>query len=281
MKNQNNLTAETEMSTLRAGIKNKYRQYHLLDRDRFPDFDHNTNRANYEPLRASFEEEFYIVRGIDRTNPDIHIPSTNTLALLFTDDSYAPARRIRNTCQLYAEVREYADLNTNGFIVVLSKKRKAIKVNRRLLWGGLLLIVVGLALFMYLTQSRLPPGASGLIIYQPYHGQTVPRIVSFAGKVTNADVVWIVVRPMTQDDKYYVQSPIRVEEDGTWEGEAYIGSPGKVSVGIVFQVRAFVNPGGTYTAIETNETYIFDSWPEKAELSTEVIEVVREPEIEK
>lgn len=54
-----------------------------------------------------------------------------------------------------------------------------------------------------------------------------------------------------------------------------IGSLGKGSIGLAFQIRAFVNPGGIYEAIEEQERYVFDSWPEEAELSTEPVIVIR------
>lgn len=96
MEKLDNPPTPKEMKALRESIKNKYKAYHRLDRDRFPEFEYNTNRANYESLRESFEEEFFVVRGFDTADRHIHIPDTNTLALLFCDEYYLPGKKILN-----------------------------------------------------------------------------------------------------------------------------------------------------------------------------------------
>lgn len=258
---------ENEMKDLREGIKRRYNYYHLLDRDRFPELEYNTNRANYEHLRESFEEEFYVVRGIDRTKGSIHIPSTNTLALIFSDDKYIPGRKILNTCRSYAEGKTKANTATDIHANKPFEKSTSKKNGRVVVLLGLGLLGAGFAIHAALTQLNPEPPASGLTIYHPYHGQFIPRLSFAEGRVSNADTVWIVIRPV-EGSNYWVQPPIKVEND-KWKGLIYIGSVDKGDIGVRSQVRAFVNP--THVVKEGD---VLTTWPE-AELSSEAIVVVR------
>jgi hypothetical protein len=96
------------------------------------------------------------------------------------------------------------------------------------------------------------------------------------GRVLNAETVWVVVRPQKKDE-YYFQSPIKVKSDGTWKGEIYVGSTSKESIGLTFEVRAFVKPAGAPESLEVLESTVPTSWPE-AELLSSTVEVVRGPE---
>ena len=62
---------------------------------------------------------------------------------------------------------------------------------------------------------------------------------------------------------------MKVGDDHTWRGAIYIGSANVANVGLVFQIRAFVNPVATL-----NEGDLLQSWPQ-AELATGVVEVIR------
>lgn len=267
------------MKTLREGIILRYQAYHVLNRDKFPDFEYNTNRANYEPLRTSFEEELYIAKGIDRANPTIHIPSTNTLALLFTDDRYIPNKKILNTCQLYADPSPRSVTVPDS----LDTFKPPTTSQTRIRWVWLLATGF-IATISYAIFEMNPFGKAvmptELVMQRPEQGQVVSRVVSVAGKVTNADtsdVVWVVVHPIYKGDKFYVQDPIRVNKNGTWSGEIFVGKPFDDTIQYVFEIRAFIKPDGKYTALNEQGNAIFDAWPETAALATQSIVVIRKP----
>lgn len=261
MENSDDLV--TDMSALRAAINTKYLAYHKLDKDRFPKFEYNTNRANYEPLRLSFDEEFYVVRGIDRTRNSLHIPSTNTLALIFCDDSYVPGKKILETCRSYAAGK--STIVPNGVEPAIAP---AATRSKKLLAVASLVVLLGLAAYWgsRRVQSTSSPGE--LSIYHPYSSQVLPRQSFAEGRVVNADTVWIVIRAV-DGAKYWVQPPIKVDKNHRWRGRIYLGSVDKGDIGIRSEVRAFVNPAQTLA-----EGDVLDSWPD-AELSSDIIEVVR------
>ena len=276
MEKADNPALETAMKTLREGIKNKYGDYHRQDGKRFPNLEYNTNRANYEPLADSFREEFYVVRGVDRAKNTIHIPSTKTFAAIFCEEDYVPGKKILNTCRSYAEgaaqvVAEEATFATSRVnTTTLSKK-----TGNLLRITGIILLV-GAVSYLAIRQLYHVPPASGLMILQPQNKQLVPRKSFIEGRVSNADTVWVVVRPQEKDE-YYFQAPIVVEHDSTWRGQIYVGSASKESIGLTFEVRAFVKPAGTPESMEVLESTVLTSWPE-AELSSTTVEVVRGPE---
>ncbi|GAB2563217.1 hypothetical protein [Spirosoma aerophilum] len=274
MENPAKSTTENEVEALRQAIKNKYKQYHLLDRDRFPEFEYNTNRTNYEPLRESFNEEFYAVRGLDRANNTIHIPSTNTLALLFTGDGYLPKGKILNTCRSYAEGRTQKVITpavsdpVAPTPITQLKVTLSSRINRRTLLLVSLGIAAGLLTYASIFYSRSALPAGKVIITSPTSGMTVPRIMIAQGKAPGAKQVWLVVHNPKYPE-YYVQDPIGVAKDGVWEGLLYTGSVAKGNIGMRFQVRAFAN-----LTQSLPEDQIIDAWP-KAEFSSDIIEVVR------
>ncbi|PRY34485.1 hypothetical protein CLV58_11789 [Spirosoma oryzae] len=278
MENALQTPTDPDIIALREDIKRTYHAYTTRDHDRFPQFDYNTNRANYEPLRSSFEEEFYVIRGLDRTNTTIHIPSTNTLALLFTDSTYVPGRKILNTCRSYAHGRPIPTGDE-------SAPYPAKHTGRNRVWWYIvigmftLIAVAGSYTMLHQTPARIAP--SKLTISYPLHGQTVPRRPFVAGRVANADTVWVVVRPVTLGGKCYVQPPIPVKKDGTWRGQVFIGGLDPLNIGQAFEIRAFVNPPSVYRAIEEEERDVFNEWPNDAELATHSTVVIRGPELEK
>jgi hypothetical protein len=249
-----------EIIALREGICARYRTYQQRDPDRFPDLPFNTNRANYEPLRESLEAEFFSVRGHDRNSPTIVIPSTSTLAALFTDDTYVPSRKILNTCQSYAEGATQPGALPN---VPAPPPQRT-----RWVW------VAGLALLLGLGAAVLGRGVwseaapSGLVITRPATNGLVPQEVAIEGRVANAKTVWVAVRSES-DSLVYVQPPILVQPDGIWLGVMYIGSQ-KKDAGYTYQVRAFVNPT---KPLQSGDMLI--NWPE-AEFASGIIRVTRE-----
>ncbi|WP_020602841.1 hypothetical protein [Spirosoma spitsbergense] len=267
MEKFNNSSTQKEIQALREGIKRKYRTYNLLNRDRFPIFAYNTNRANYEPLAESFREEFYVIRGFDTSDRDIHIPSTNTLAQLFCDEDYLPGKKILNTCQAYADELS----SETGIVDTLTASPRVVTVPVKtvsLLLAGIVLVAL---LFVYIISKPAlgnAPPASGLLLNRPSNGRVVPMELLAVGTVLNAQTVWVVIRPKGSN-QYFVQPPMKVGDDHTWRGVIYVGSVNMANVGVAFQVRAFVNPVATL-----KEGDLLHSWPQ-AELATGIVEVIR------
>jgi len=266
MKTTDKQSVNNSIKNLREGIKNKYRHYHQKDRDRFPDFEYNTNRANYKPLRASFEEDLFVIQRIDSTTNTIHIPSINTLALLFTDDNYVPGKKLLDTCWLYAEGKVETIVNQSAPTPGLPEK-STTKKTQKLFAGGFALLICAVILLV-VSQRLFVPAASGLVITRPAQKSAVPQEVVVEGNVSNAKTVWLAVR-YEKGLQYWIQHPVKVQDNGIWIGVIYIGGVSNEYIGLPFQIRAFVNP-----AKELKKGEIHYSWPE-AELSSEIVEVVR------
>jgi hypothetical protein len=276
MPKYNNIVAEQDLKALREGIKNKYQEYHLRDKVKFPNFEFNSSRANYQPLKDSFEEEFYVVRGIDRVDNNIHIPSTNTLALIYSDTTYIPGNKILNTCQLYVESKSEAAFETTlsdgaHLIPTGNSSKNWVKTGVTILIG--VIVLIGLVVYLYNLSSSTAP-ASGLIIDLPSNSQLVPRQLVAEGKVSHATTVWVVVR-LGKSSRYWVQPEAKADDMGRWKGHIYIGSEDKADIGLRAQIRAFVNP-----AKSLKEGEVLYSWPD-AQLSSGLIEVIRGPETSK
>lgn len=267
MQQPGNLLTDNERQTLRNSIKIKYHQYRLRDPVLFPKFEYNTNRTNYESLRTSFEEEFYVVRGLDRTSPTIHIPSTNTLALLFTDDDYVPNKKILNTCRSYAE-GPTAFPNRHQAITPASLDTSMPKKRNKLVVGGLMALGI-VVLSALIKQFIFRPSPSGLVIERPTNHSSAQQEVIVEGKVANAETVWLVVHPES-GDFYYTQPATKVQDNNWWISVVFIGGVQEAKGGHKFQIRAFVNP-----TIALSSGKILRSWPQ-AELATDAIEVVRD-----
>lgn len=273
MPKYSNIVAEQDLKGLREGIRNKYQEYYLKDKVRFPDFEYNSSRANYQPLKDSFEEEFYIVRGIDRINNNIHIPSTNTLALIYSDTTYVPGKKILNTCYLYIESKSEIVFKTTSSAIPPSLPVRSALNNWLkacvLAFVGIT-ILTGLMTYVYNPFSSTAP-ASGLIIDRPSDRQLVPRQLIAEGSVSNATTVWIVIRGV-KSSRYWVQPEASVDNKGKWKGHIYIGSEDEADIGLRSQIRAFVNP-----VKSLKEGDVLFSWPD-AQLSSKTIEVIRGPE---
>lgn len=284
MKENRALEAASENRILREAIKNKYEAYRLLDPYRFPAFEFNTSRANYEPLRKSFEEEFYVKRGINRLDNNLHIPSANTLSFIFNDDTYLPNRRILNTCQSYANIESDPDPELLDSPQVDSPAQQSDTLRKAILLGSVALL--GLSFCLLLTYT-LHQTRDGLRMNWPHQNQTVPRQLIVEGNAPADDTVWIVIHPLARsrevrnpktEEEYYVRSPVPVDKAGQWKGEICIGRIGTEDMGSRFQIRAFIRPENENRLKLDFEKHVFSAWP-RAELSTEALEVVRGPEM--
>lgn len=272
-----------ENKSLCEAILNKYETYRVLDPYRYPAIELNTSRANYEPLRKSFEEEFYVKRGISRLNNNLHIPSANTLSFIFNDITYLPGRRILNTCQSYAGIEPELDSKSIKSPQVDTFSQR--KISRKAIFFGSL-VLLGLSSYLIINYSKQKP-VQGLTLDFSHHNKTISRRLFVEGSASTNDSVWIVVHPMgwarnVENPKgwheYYVQYPIPVDKVGKWKREIYIGRTGIEDVGVRFQIRAFVNPKNKGPIKAGSDTQLLSSWPE-AELSSEVLEVVRGNEV--
>jgi hypothetical protein len=256
---------EIDKNQLHENIKRRYMFYNAQDIDKFPVFEYNTNRKNYEPLKESFEEEFFNQRGINRKKNNLHIPSTNTLALLFTDESYIPSQKILNTCRSYSERTTKSDYsldeksNSFTFFPVSSIKIRVL-MSILLLLGFILLISFSYKLFLQKNEQ--------LQISSPNSNTDVPRILTIEGSAKKGREIWIVVKPKF-GNLFYVQAPIQVQKKGNWNGMVIVGSVGDEDIGQVYEIKAFINPS---KKINTGD--VLNSWP-TSEVSTETVEVTR------
>jgi len=257
------------MESLREGIRSKYEVYHRLNPDRFPVFSYNTNRTNYEPLRESFEEEFYVVRGVDRTSNTIHIPSTKTLASIFTDDDYEPGKRILDTCRSYAWGKVQPRVSQGPVSNAENEKPLIIQTSRRqLIYLAGCLCLIGLATLAVSAwrRSRIPE--SRLVVQYPTPNAVVPRRFLARGRASDAQEIWIVAHVANTPD-YYVQRSVMIAPNGDWKGAVYIGRVGDIDVGLHVQLRVFIN---TNQPLEEGE--MLYAWPQ-AEFASKVITVIR------
>ena len=256
--------ATSDIQTLRIRLKAKYNSYHQADPVRFPRFDYNTNRVNYEPLRNAFEHEFFIIRSLERSSPTIHIPSTTTLSLLFTNDQYSPGKKIENTCWSFADGPGAVEPEPGPAIAA-----KPITADwfRKPLWlGAGALLLLGLAGFAGYSLTRPRPSAVRLL--RPEPNGVVQQATVVAGLAEHASLIWLVVHPANMP-RYWVQQPIYVNPDGWWVGAAFVGGTTKENEGLTFEIRAFVNP-----TAELHTEQMLTDWPE-AELSSAVVRVTR------
>lgn len=257
------LNKDFDLKNLRDDVKKRYLYYNKLDTDRFPIFEYNTNRKNYEPLKESFEEEFFTRRGISRTKNNLHIPSTNTLALFFTDNSYTPSQKILNTCRSYTKenVLKTDSLHDDETVYLSKNFKSRLIVGRILLISGLMLFLVFVFYKLFIKNERLQ-------ITSPSSYSIIPRILAIEGTAENASEIWVVVKSKSTN-KHYVQQPILLQDNGDWVGRVIIGSVSNEDIGQAYEIKAFLNP---VQKIKTGDE--LRAWP-TAEVSTETIEVIR------
>ena len=261
------INKDFDLKSLRDDVKKRYLYYNKLDTDRFPIFEYNTNRKNYEPLKESFEEEFFTRRGISRTKNNLHIPSTNTLALFFTDNSYIPSQKILNTCRSYTK-ENVLKINRLRDDEIVSEMSQSKYSKGQLAVGKAFLILGTILFFVYVSYKLLGPKNERLRISRPSLNSIIPRIVTVEGTVEGAGEIWVVVKSKSAN-KYYVQQPILSQKNGDWVGTIIIGSVNSEDIGQAYEIKAFFNP---VKKMKTGDE--LKAWP-IAEVSTETIEVIR------
>ncbi|NMG09080.1 hypothetical protein [Brasilonema sp. UFV-L1] len=118
-------------------------------------------------------------------------------------------------------------------------------------------------------KSSQKPSSAKVQILNPSHEECVEQLPLIQGKVTvpEANQVWIVVKPLTDNQPYYVQAPARVT-NGEFQTQIHVGYE-KTVPGTQFEIRAFVEP-----IEELKEGQKLDGWP-KARWSSDVISVKR------
>lgn len=87
-------------------------------------------------------------------------------------------------------------------------------------------------------------------------------------KDTKAEV-WIIIHPVGLSS-YWVQPPITVRRDGTWQIQVYIGRAGYIDIGKHFEIIAIADPKNKLT-----EGRILSRWP-KARWQSNLLSVIRE-----
>ncbi|MGH8000121.1 MAG: hypothetical protein ACREPR_11975 [Brasilonema sp.] len=119
------------------------------------------------------------------------------------------------------------------------------------------------------SNSSQKPSSAKVQILNPSHEECIEQLPLIQGKVTvqEANQVWIVVKPLTDNQPYYVQKPAPVIH-GEFQTQIYLGDE-KTVPGTQFQIRAFVEPNN-----ELKEGQKLEDWP-KATWSSDVISVKR------
>lgn len=108
-----------------------------------------------------------------------------------------------------------------------------------------------------------------ITIEKPSQKQTVGVRQDVAGKVSdNSATVWVVVQPRETAD-CWVQTPIAVNSDGSWQVMAQFGENIPSHSGKQYEVRALANPR---TPLRVGRT---GCWPE-AEARSDPVYVVRQ-----
>ena len=114
------------------------------------------------------------------------------------------------------------------------------------------------------------PVAAEISITEPKNEDSVSEYPVFKGQVADPNAqVWIVVHPM-EIAEYWVQQPVTVSSNGSWETQPNIGRPGNVDDGKRFEVMAIVNPESPLTTGDKLKI-----WPE-AQGQSDVIRVTRQ-----
>ncbi|MBO0936644.1 hypothetical protein J2I47_08825 [Fibrella sp. HMF5335] len=272
---------DSEMLILTEGIRKKYESYRLAKPGKYPVLKFNSYPVPYEHLRKSFQEELSSHGQADMQEAIAAIPSTKVFAKVFHEGYILKDEKVINACYLYAwgKPRNITTETARPHIVPEEPQPATIptdkpfigRVSRRNLLVAALVSGAGLLAYAAVKYYRSTLSPSGLVITSPTSGMTVPRIMIAQGKVAHAELVWLVIRN-PKHPEYYVQDPAMVSDDGTWRVPIYTGNSDKSSIGVRFQIRAFVNP--VKPLLEGQMIY---AWPE-AELSSGIVDVIRGPQ---
>jgi len=108
-----------------------------------------------------------------------------------------------------------------------------------------------------------------LHISKPSDNEKVPERPLIEGKTSNPTArIWVVVHPM-KTSQYWVQPNVTVRQDNTWRTVIYVGRPGNIDVGEMFEIMAIANPRDPL-----KEGAVLDDWP-AGESKSQVIQVTR------
>lgn len=266
------------MIVLREAIRQKYETHRLAKPGKYPVLKFNSYPAPYEHLRKSFQDELASHGQADMRQALAVIPSIKVFAKVFHDGYVLKDENMINACYLYAWGKPRHTTGTTDDTMMMSATPRSTAVStaafvtrpysRKLLWTSLIAGAGCFLVYVAISYYRSTAHPSRLIISSPTDGMTVPRIMIAEGKASNAKVVWLIIHNPDRPE-YYVQDPIAVADDDTWRGPIYTGNLDKRTIGIQFQLRAFVNP--VKPIVEGQMIY---AWP-KAELSSDVITIVR------
>jgi len=96
--------------------------------------------------------------------------------------------------------------------------------------------------------NQAPKIRAGLWILEPADGATVAYRPNIVGTISDKTVteVWVVVRAVGMDG-YWIQPAGRVDPNGLWVSQAYVGEERTVP-GIKFEVQAFAKPTAPLSA---------------------------------
>ena len=108
-----------------------------------------------------------------------------------------------------------------------------------------------------------------ITIETPKSQANVKQRDTISGKVSDPQAkVWVVIHP-TLTSGFWVQTPVTVDTDGTWDVIAFFGREGAIDSSKPYEIRACANPTEPITEGERN------SWPTCAAQSR-VIKATRE-----
>lgn len=128
---------------------------------------------------------------------------------------------------------------------------------------------LGVAAIVVALSSATTVAQMKVAITSPADGSSVVERPTVEGTISDSKAtIWVVVHPLEVSD-YWVQPRVTVRETGSWKVQIFVGRPGRVDVGKLFEIRAVANPK---TAL--HEGLVLDRWPESAAIS-ELIEVAR------
>lgn len=268
---------EHEMHSLRENIRKKYETYHSQKPGKYPKIKFNSYPTAYIHLQESIKEELAKYGRTDTQQAVATIPSTKIFAKIFHENYVLKDEKIIDTCYLYATGRtrdtsyavavDFASTDTTRTATLTNNWFSNWTTTGKLTLAGVVMLASGFAVYKAATQpSTLTP--SGLVIDSPINDSIVPRQLLATGRVTNANLVWVVVHS-PKSVRYWVQPEAKVNNDGIWKGHIYVGSEDKGDIGMRAQLRAFVNPAKPLT-----EGEVLYSWPQ-AQLSSGIVEVIR------
>jgi hypothetical protein len=121
----------------------------------------------------------------------------------------------------------------------------------------------------FLSPVPVPKPSGELRIDAPKDGDQVESRLYVGGSgAALKDTVWLIVHPL-EGGAYWVQPPVTVRMNSTWNVQAYIGRAGGLDIGKQFELLSVANP-----LVPLSEGQVIDQWPEAGARSN-VVRVVR------